>query len=537
MDAAASDPFILDWGSSVNVNEDLRRSIRVEIEEIETDIKTLQSTVKAEEKISNHLTKDFAHARAELMNLSRGAVDDCDNSIMNEQIQMRLRDSLMMEVVSVITPPTSPDNALPSNNNVTYNEDTESPTAVITVQQESSSSDHSNERHFGRYLSKCAVEVKSLSTSMEKKKVGLEEDKSKLASIQYNINNIMNQVDGDQKTRNKWSENVDKKRRELDVEKQRIRCVKDAIQRARKMNGHHAQRIASDSKKLSTLKAQNADKESKHEVEKKSIEDDLSQITIQHSELIEKDSVLSSQLDNLAKQFNEREDITSKRSQIQQFSKEKNNIIDDLKIKKEDLKKKLIDLKEALQGNQAAFDKCKKQKEEVEHMKAQNDKEEELKLVPARATYPKLLEEKQSIAKKITELHDSSATEKHAFEAIKKTNTNIIHNLKSAYKEKLECVESKKADIEKIEKLADEVSILAKEEIEENEKLASNLSEAIKAQRAMNDEKRGKHERLKMTKSEFTSTLKRKSYELELLKLGSDIITRTREIEKECIEN
>ena len=56
-------------------------------------------------------------------------------------------------------------------------------------------------------------------------------------------------------------------------------------------------------------------------------------------------------------------------------------------------------------------------------------------------------------------------------------------------------------------------------------------------QRAMNDEKRGKHERLKMTKSEFTSTLKRKSYELELLKLGSDIITRTREIEKECIEN
>ena len=247
MDAAASDPFILDWGSSVNVNEDLRRTIRAEIEEIETDIKTLQSNVKVEERISNQLTKDFAHVRTELMNLSRGAVDDRDNSIMNEQIQMRLRESLMMEVVSVITPPSSPDNALPSNDHDSTNHHTESPVTIsTTVQQESGSSNYSNERHLGRYLSKCAVEVKSLSASMDKKKASLEEDKSKLASIQYNINNIVNQIDGDQKTLNTWSEDVDQKRRELDVEKQRVRCVKDAIQRARKLNGQHAQRLAND---------------------------------------------------------------------------------------------------------------------------------------------------------------------------------------------------------------------------------------------------------------------------------------------------
>ena len=291
------------------------------------------------------------------------------------------------------------------------------------------------------------------------------------------------------------------------------------------------------SKTLSTLKAQHADNESKYEAENKSIEDDISQISIQHSKLIEQDSELSSQLDTLTKQFNERNEILTKRNHVQQLCEEKCKIIQDTQKKKEELEKQLLELKEALQENEAVLDDFRKQKEEVEHLKAKNDKEEELKLVPARALYPKLLEEKQSLAKTITDYHDSSASEKHEFEARKKTNTNMINNLNSVYKEKAEYVEGKRAEIEKMVKLVDDVSNVAKQEIEENEKLASNLSEAIKAQKTINVEKKEKRERLKMTKSEFTTTLKRKAYELELLKLGSDIIAKTREIEKECVGN
>jgi peptidoglycan hydrolase CwlO-like protein len=255
MEAAASDPFFLDWGSSVNVNEDLRRTIRNEIEGIESDINSLQSNVKVEEKMSSQLTKDFAHARAELMNLSRGATDDRDNSIMNEQIQMRLRDSLMMEVVSVITPPASPEekssssiSSSPPSSSTSPSSDIDPQTSPVPVQkhQGSNDNDNSNERHLGKYLSKCAIEVKELSTMLQKKKANIEEYKTKLSTIQYEIQTIVNQSDRDQKTQKTWSDDVDEKRREFDIEKQRIRCGKEAIQRARKLNGHHAQRLAND---------------------------------------------------------------------------------------------------------------------------------------------------------------------------------------------------------------------------------------------------------------------------------------------------
>ncbi len=241
MDAAASDPFFLDWGSSVNVNEDLRRTIRTEIEGIDSDIKTLQSNVRQEEKISAQLTKDFAHARAELVNLSRGATDDRDNSIMNEQIQLRLRDSLMTEVVSVITPTTSPEKKSQPTTANSFEEDEQM--SPVGIQH---SEDNTNERHLGKYLSKRAAEVKSLTTSMQEKKSSLEDYKSKLATIQYEIDTVVNQLGRDQKTQNTWSDDADEKRREFDVEKQRIRCVKDAIQRARKLNGQHAQRLANE---------------------------------------------------------------------------------------------------------------------------------------------------------------------------------------------------------------------------------------------------------------------------------------------------
>ncbi len=240
MDNTSSDPFFLDWGSSVNVNEDLRRTIRAEIEDIESDIQKLHSNVKAEEKVSNQLTKDFCHARNELMNLSRGATDDRDNSIMNEQIQMRLRESLTTEVVAVISPPSSPGDKADSTPRLAD----ESMSPITTTNRESNES--SAERHLGKYLANCAAEVKSLSTSMKRKKSSVEEYNEKIDSIQYEINNIGNQYERDQKTQSTWNEDIRTKTREADTEKKRSRSVREAIQRARKLNGHHAQTLAED---------------------------------------------------------------------------------------------------------------------------------------------------------------------------------------------------------------------------------------------------------------------------------------------------
>ena len=183
------------------------------------------------------------------MNLSRGATDDRDNSIMNEQIQLRLRDSLMIEIASVVTPSNSPDdkgeNAISSSSSEKHGmvDDHDDATSPIPTQE---SVDYSNERHLGKYLTKCAIDVKGLSKSMKQKKLNLDECQSKLESMEYEINNILAQIERDQKFSNSWSDEVDEKRRELDIELQRMRCAKDAIQRARKLNGSHAQRLAND---------------------------------------------------------------------------------------------------------------------------------------------------------------------------------------------------------------------------------------------------------------------------------------------------
>lgn len=110
-ETSVSDPFILSWGSSVNVCEDLRRSIRTEIEDvIDTSIMNLQGSIKNEDRTATQLAKDLSHARAEMLELRRSANDELDGAVMKDQVRTRLKASLKAELMTPVldADPTSP---------------------------------------------------------------------------------------------------------------------------------------------------------------------------------------------------------------------------------------------------------------------------------------------------------------------------------------------------------------------------------------------------------------------------------------------
>ncbi len=274
------------------------------------------------------------------------------------------------------------------------------------------------------------------------------------------------------------------------------------------------------------------------ETERKSFEDHIRKLSTELSSLVETDSELLSQLENLTKQFNEREEIVSKRMITSKLYEEKQRDISDAKQKEEDLLKELSEIKNILEAKETRLSECKKQKNDIDHLRKRNDNEEEEILAPSKNAYPKLLEEKETLARTITELHDCSASEKQAFEEKKQSNIVVLSNLESAYQEKHVNVETKKRETAKMMRQLEELNVATKNEIEEQKKLSSDLNEALTAQRAIIDENRQQcRKKVEMTEREWSQRLKRGAYEVDILKQGADVICKTKEAEHHIMES
>jgi ElaB/YqjD/DUF883 family membrane-anchored ribosome-binding protein len=90
---------VLDFGTSVNVNEDLRHSIKNEIIELDTSVGTHKIAIKSEERVFGQVKLDLSHAFAEMGNLSRGAADQLDKAGVHESIATRLEETFKVELV------------------------------------------------------------------------------------------------------------------------------------------------------------------------------------------------------------------------------------------------------------------------------------------------------------------------------------------------------------------------------------------------------------------------------------------------------
>ena len=78
--SASVDPFLLDFGTSINVTEDLRREIRTEIQEIDAKLAKGTQAHQQEQRVQKQLQQDLHHTFCEMRNLSRGAADRLEDA-------------------------------------------------------------------------------------------------------------------------------------------------------------------------------------------------------------------------------------------------------------------------------------------------------------------------------------------------------------------------------------------------------------------------------------------------------------------------
>jgi hypothetical protein len=99
--AAAVDPGILEMGTSVSVNDEMRRAVTTETVEIEAVCTKLASDVNAENATAGELQKSKQHADTEVFGLLQGATESVETVNMNEQILRGLKTTFEAEIVLV----------------------------------------------------------------------------------------------------------------------------------------------------------------------------------------------------------------------------------------------------------------------------------------------------------------------------------------------------------------------------------------------------------------------------------------------------
>lgn len=230
-ETSVSEP-LLSWGSSVNVNEDLRRSIRKEIEDVDESIDTLQSNIKNEDRTSTQLAKDFAHARTEMVQLRRGAADKLDGETMKDQVRHRLKASLRSELMSPTSVVSSSHSTLESSS------------------QEGKETDASGKDKppatLGAYLQQRANELKVLASFIAKEKEFLMQSKAEKDDLEHQTETILGRIEA-----GKLLEELEASKKEsayrseeYDKEERHKRATKEAVQKVRAQSGHYAQQIA-----------------------------------------------------------------------------------------------------------------------------------------------------------------------------------------------------------------------------------------------------------------------------------------------------
>lgn len=116
--SSSVEPFVdlLDFGSSVVVNEDIIRVIGGEVHEIEESINVIDGESKKEEMVERQLRQDLSYSYSEMTNLSRGANDQLDNVNVHSTFIRGLGNTLHADLVvssgirgmaAVVSPPPS----------------------------------------------------------------------------------------------------------------------------------------------------------------------------------------------------------------------------------------------------------------------------------------------------------------------------------------------------------------------------------------------------------------------------------------------
>ena len=236
--SASADPFLLDWGSSLNVNEDLRRTIQTEISQIDKDLKSLDASIRTEQKVASQSHKDVSYAQAELMHLARGAGDEEGNASLSESIQGRLGDSLEKEVLGVILREQEKNyNGSDDRSHTCSDSHDDSHCDYNNSRKGSKSSNSNNSNNSNDDIATRIQQFRSLKNAITNKQSSIHTHQAKSQEVQYLLHNANARINREQKNKSTWEDDKADKLKENQGEKERLKGAKEAIYRARRNTG------------------------------------------------------------------------------------------------------------------------------------------------------------------------------------------------------------------------------------------------------------------------------------------------------------
>ena len=131
------DPGILEMGSSVSVNDELRRNVTAETTEIDHACSKLVSDLAAEEDRAKEMQKSKHHANKEQSGLIQSTREMLDTNHMNTHIFQGLQSRVETEFLFTSSPQSKRNETVSDGANVVTPTDSKphSPTSVFAIQQ------------------------------------------------------------------------------------------------------------------------------------------------------------------------------------------------------------------------------------------------------------------------------------------------------------------------------------------------------------------------------------------------------------------
>jgi len=545
-DASLTDPFFVSWGASVNVSEDLRRTIRTEIEGIDSSISSLQSNLKNEERKKMQLSKDLSHARSEMTNLCRGAADELENATVNEEIRKKMAETIRTELMAnIVAPASSPTSvsALATTGDY-FNEDDGCDDLNNDDYETDSKKMKTDAPSLASQLCQTRSELQHLSKNISETKEELIITKSKINEIETETESILNHVKSEDliRSRNEVEREVETRRREREAESQRMHNIKESIQRARKRCGDYAQQIADLSKTLSSEKSSNSSTEAALTLSINALNDEIYSMERNDLADLEKNkSTVTGELDYLIRQFAEVDAMRKTSKDVDAEHKKNSSEVDELKAKNKDMEDSINEATVQLQDAEKSLRYAKDLEATLVADKRANDKNEDLYIKPAIAKRAELAQEKEYLAGAITDLHQKSVAaeedERNALAEMESTLTKLL----SEIKEKTAECENIKAERQEIKRKREENDLAAEKEIASHTAFKSNFEEACQAEQARIEdilEQRRVENENKVNTLRQENDKERKHYELmiQLYHRGSEIIENTEQLERQLKE-
>lgn len=228
--STSADPFLLEFGSSVSVNEDLYRELHKSCQGLDASLQHTEQEIQRAIRTDGLLKKDLGHATAEMTRLSRDCAEEVDSIAINRHTRMQLLHQFRNSFIRIIDPQRFHDrNNMEEEEGGDANVDNAERKETICT--------------FLHVLSQTRMILQNSAKNNEETKQNLSQIKSDLKETSQNISSAEERIRSLEKARDEAQKEKHSRARELNAETQRQMSIKDACHRSRHLCGEHAKEL------------------------------------------------------------------------------------------------------------------------------------------------------------------------------------------------------------------------------------------------------------------------------------------------------